>query len=339
MNTISSIPRDMNYVSMKEAGGPEVLDLAATTTPTPNANEVLIKVAYAGVNRPDVIQRQGLYPPPPGASPILGLEVSGEVVAVGSNVSAFDVGDQVCALTNGGGYAEYVTAPIGQCLPVPKGLPMEMAAALPETCFTVWSNVFDRGALQPNETLLIHGGASGIGTSAIQMAKAWGAKVFVTASSDEKCQACLALGADVAINYQHQDFVDVVNTETGGRGVDVILDMVGGDYIQRNITVAAMDGRIVNIAFLRGPQAEVNLLPVMLKRLTLTGSTLRPQSPAAKATIANNLQQHIWPLIEAKTMLPKLAEVFSAKNATAAHELMAGHDLIGKVVLDMTAVD
>jgi putative PIG3 family NAD(P)H quinone oxidoreductase len=333
MNSISNIPRDMSYISMQEAGGPEVLNLAVTTTPTPNADEVLIKVAYAGVNRPDVVQRQGLYPPPPGASPILGLEVSGEVVAVGAKVSAFTIGDKVCALANGGGYAEYVTAPIGQCLVVPKGLSMDMAAALPETCFTVWTNVFDRGALQPNETLLIHGGASGIGTSAIQMAKAWGAKVYVTASSDEKCQACLALGADVAINYQKQDFVDVINTDTNGRGVDVILDMVGGDYIQRNITVAAMDGRIVNIAFLRGPQAEVNLLPVMLKRLTLTGSTLRPQSPEAKANIANHLQQHIWPLIEAKTMQPKLAKVFSASEATQAHQLMESHDLIGKVVL------
>lgn len=338
MNTFN-IPPKMNYVSMKEAGGPEVLELDTTAVPKPNDGEILIKVAYAGVNRPDVVQRQGLYPPPPGASPILGLEVSGEVVALGNDVSTFALGDKVCALANGGGYAEYVTAPIGQCLSVPKGLSMEMAAALPETCFTVWTNVFDRGALQSGETLLIHGGASGIGTSAIQMAKAWGATVYVTASSDEKCQACLALGADLAINYQNQDFVEVINDKTEGRGVDVILDMVGGDYIQRNITVAAMDGRIVNIAFLRGPQAEVNLLPMMLKRLTLTGSTLRPQSPAAKANIASKLQQHIWPLIEAKTMQPKLAKAFSANEAAAAHQLMESHDLIGKVVLNLAAID
>lgn len=338
MNTLD-IPSTMNYVSMKEAGGPEVLDLDTTAVPKPSDGEVLIKVAYAGVNRPDVVQRQGLYPPPPGASPVLGLEVSGEVVALGNGVSTFTLGDKVCALANGGGYAEYVTAPIGQCLSVPKHLSMEMAAALPETCFTVWTNVFDRGALQPNETLLIHGGASGIGTSAIQMAKAWGAKVFVTVSSEQKRQACLALGADLAINYSKQDFVEVINAETDGRGVDVILDMVGGDYIQRNITAAAVDGRIVNIAFLRGPQNELNLLPMMLKRLTLTGSTLRPQSAEAKAAIADNLQQHIWPLIEAKTMQPKLAKVFAAYDATKAHELMAGHDLIGKVVLDMGRFD
>ncbi len=335
MNQTQYPPQTMQYISMVEAGGPEVLTPATTDTPTPKANEVLIKVAYAGVNRPDVVQRQGLYPPPPGASPILGLEVSGEIVAVGDAVTSLKIGDLVCALTNGGGYGQYAVAPEGQCLAVPRNLPLELAAALPETCFTVWTNVFDRGALQPGETLLIHGGASGIGTSAIQMAKAWGATVFVTVSSEQKRQACLDLGADLAINYSEQDFVEVINAETEGRGVDVILDMVGGDYIQRNITAAAVDGRIVNIAFLRGPQNELNLLPMMLKRLTLTGSTLRPQSPEAKANIANNLQQHIWPLIEAGTMQPKLAKVFSASDATQAHQLMESHDLIGKVVLDM----
>ncbi len=338
MPSIVNTPQTMGYISMKEAGGPDVLTSATTDTPTPKPDEVLIKVAYAGVNRPDVVQRQGLYPPPPGASPILGLEVSGEIVAVGESVTAFNVGDCVCALANGGGYAQYAVAPEGQCLSAPKGLPMELAAALPETCFTVWTNVFDRGALQPGETLLIHGGASGIGTSAIQMAKAWDATVFVTVSSEQKRQACLALGADLAINYSEQDFVDVIDAETEGRGVDVILDMVGGDYIQRNMSAAALDGRIVNIAFLRGPQNELNLLPMMLKRLTLTGSTLRPQSPEAKASIAKNLQQHIWPLIEAGTMTPKLAKVFSASDATNAHQLMESHDLIGKVVLDMGSI-
>tara|TARA_B100000446_G_scaffold69048_2_gene65556 strand:- start:10896 stop:11921 length:1026 start_codon:yes stop_codon:yes gene_type:complete len=337
-STESTIPESMLYVAMSEPGGPEVLGTESTQTPEPAADEVLIKVAYAGVNRPDVVQRQGLYPPPPGASPILGLEASGEVVAVGTQVSKFQVGDRVCALTNGGAYAQYVVAPEGQCLQVPSGLSMDQAAALPETCFTVWTNVFDRGALQPGETLLIHGGASGIGTSAIQMAKAWGARVLVTVSSEEKRQACLELGADVAINYQQDDFVEVVARETDGRGVDVILDMVGGDYIQRNITAAAVDGRIVNIAFLRGPQNDINLLPMMLKRLTLTGSTLRPQSAEAKAHIAEQLQTHIWPLLEAKTMLPKLAQVFPATEATAAHQLMESHDLIGKVVLELATI-
>ncbi len=334
----SSIPESMHYVAMSEPGGPEVLGVASTQTPEPAADEVLIKVAYAGVNRPDVVQRQGLYPPPPGASPILGLEASGQVIAVGAKVSKLRVGDSVCALTNGGAYAQYVAAPEGQCLAVPQGLSMERAAALPETCFTVWANVFDRGALLSGETLLIHGGASGIGTSAIQMAKAWGAKVIVTVSSEQKRQACLELGADIAINYQQDDFVDVVAQETAGRGVDVILDMVGGDYIQRNMSAAAVEGRIVNIAFLRGPQNELNLLPMMLKRLTLTGSTLRPQSSDAKSKIAKNLLQNIWPLIEAGTMTPKLAKVFSANEATAAHQLMESHDLIGKVVLDMGTI-
>ncbi len=337
-STDFSPPQTMNYIAMSEAGGPEVLRVESTRTPQPADDEVLIKVAYAGVNRPDVLQRQGLYPPPQGASPILGLEVSGEIIAVGAKVTKFQIGDNVCALTNGGAYAQYVVAPEGQCLAVPQGLSMERAAALPETCFTVWTNVFDRGALQSGETLLIHGGASGIGTSAIQMAKAWGAKVIVTVSSEQKRQACLELGADIAINYQQDDFVDVVAQETAGRGVDVILDMVGGDYIQRNMSAAAVEGRIVNIAFLRGPQNELNLLPMMLKRLTLTGSTLRPQSSDAKSKIAKNLLQNIWPLIEAGTMTPKLAKVFSANEATAAHQLMESHDLIGKVVLDMGTI-
>lgn len=325
----------MRYIAMTSTGGPEVLELADTEAPVAGAQEVLIRVAYAGVNRPDVVQRQGFYPPPPGASPILGLEVSGVVEAIGEEVTDFSVGDRVCALANGGGYAELVAVPQGQCLSVPEGLTLEQAAALPETCFTVWTNVFDRGALQAGETLLIHGGASGIGTTAIQMAKAWGATVIVTASSQQKCEACLALGADLAINYNTEDFVEQVQSYTDNRGVDVILDMVGGDYLQKNISIAALDGRIVNIAFLRGPQAELNLLPMMLKRLTLTGSTLRPQSAEAKAAIASSLQQKVWPLFASGSIQPKMARTFAAKDATAAHQLMESHDLIGKIVLDM----
>ena len=328
----------MRYIAMTSTGGPEVLELADTEAPVTGPQDVLIRVAYAGVNRPDVVQRQGFYPPPPGASPILGLEVSGVVEAVGEEVTGFSVGDEVCALANGGGYAELVAVPQGQCLPIPEGLTLEQAAALPETCFTVWTNVFDRGGLQAGETLLIHGGASGIGTTAIQMAKALGAKVMVTASSSEKCEACLALGADLAINYNTDDFVERVQQHTDNRGVDVILDMVGGDYLQKNISIAAVDGRIVNIAFLRGPQAELNLLPMMLKRLTLTGSTLRPQSAEAKAAIAGNLQQQVWPLFASGAIQPKMARTFTAKDATAAHQLMESHDLIGKIVLDMQSL-
>ncbi|GAB3095719.1 NAD(P)H-quinone oxidoreductase [Aestuariicella hydrocarbonica] len=327
----------MRYIAMREAGQADVLQVDTIESPTPGAGEVLIEVAYAGVNRPDVFQRLGAYPPPPGASPILGLEVSGTVVEVGRDVSAFAIGDSVCALTNGGAYAERVVVDAGQCLPVPKGLSMAEAAALPETCFTVWSNVFDRGGLKAGETFLVHGGASGIGTTAIQMAKGLGATVIATASSTEKCQACLKLGADLAINYHTDDYVAVIRDFTEQRGVDVVLDMVGGDYIDRNIQVAAMDGRVVSIAFLRGPKAEVNFMPVMLKRLTLTGSTLRPQSPAAKARIADDLRQHVWSLIEAGKLKPQVAKVFSLYEAAAAHQMMESNSLIGKVVLDMKA--
>lgn len=325
----------MRYIAMREPGDAAVLYVDTTEAPRPGAYEILIEVAYAGVNRPDVLQRQGAYPPPPGASPILGLEVSGTVLEVGSDVTSFAVGDAVCALTNGGAYAEQVVVDAGQCLPVPKGLTLAEAAALPETCFTVWSNVFDRGALQRGETLLVHGGASGIGTTAIQMAKALGATVIATASSAEKCQRCKELGADLVINYREQDFVPLIKDFTRQRGVDVILDMVGGDYINRNIQVAAMDGRIVSIAFLRGPKAEVNFMPVMLKRLTLTGATLRPQSAEVKAQIAASLRQVVWPLIEAGAVRPQLAAVFSLFEAALAHQLMESNTLIGKVVLDM----
>jgi NADPH2:quinone reductase len=327
----------MRYIAMRETGDATVLYVDTTEAPRPSAGEVLIDVAYAGVNRPDVFQRLGAYPPPLGASPILGLEVSGTVIEVGSGVSDLAVGDPVCALTNGGAYAEQVVVDAKQCLPVPKGLSLAEAAALPETCFTVWSNVFDRGALQLGETLLVHGGASGIGTTAIQMAKALGATVIATASSEEKCQKCRQLGADLVINYREQDFVPLVKEFTQQRGVDVTLDMVGGDYLNRNIQVAAMDGRIVSIAFLRGPKAEVNFMPVMLKRLTLTGSTLRPQSAQVKAQIAANLRQRVWPQIESGAIQPQLAAVFSLFEAVAAHQLMESNTLIGKIVLDMKA--
>jgi NADPH2:quinone reductase len=294
---------------------------------------VLIKVAAAGVNRPDVFQRLGAYPPPPGASPILGLEVAGEVVALGEGCRLRHTGDKVCALTNGGGYAELVTVPETQCLPIPEGLSMVEAAALPETCFTVWSNVFDRAGLKPGESFLVHGGSSGIGTTAIQMARGLGATVFATAGSDDKCKACENLGAEIAVNYQQQDFVDVLLSATHGSGVDVILDMVGGDYIARNIKVAAMDGRIVNIAYLRGSKVEMDFRPVMMKRLTLTGSTLRPQSTDTKAAIARSLQERVWPLIEAGQMKPHVAKVFPLSEAAAAHRFMESGVHIGKIIL------
>lgn len=326
----------MRYIDIPTPGGPEALQLTEGDEPVAGEGELSIQVAAAGVNRPDVVQRMGLYPPPPGASPIPGLEVAGTVTAVGNGVSGWQVGDTVCALVNGGGYAEYVTAPASQCLPVPKGLSLTEAAALPETCFTVWSNVFDRAGLQPGESLLVHGGSSGIGTTAIQMAKALGVSVYVTAGSDDKCQACLSLGADLAINYREEDFVDVLKAATDGRGVDVILDMVGGDYIARNLKVAAMDGRIVNIAYLQGSKVEVNLMPVMLKRLTLTGSTLRPQAPEVKAAIARSLQERIWPAIETGAIKPVIARVFPLAEAAEAHRLMESSQHIGKIVLSMT---
>ena len=326
----------MKFIDLPTFGAPDVLTLSTMTPPTPKLNEVLIRVTAAGINRPDVIQRQGLYPAPTDASPVLGLEVSGEIISIGADVNDLAVGDLVCALANGGGYAEQVCVPASQCLPIPKGLSMVEAAALPETFFTVWSNVFDRGQLTAGETFLVHGGSSGIGTTAIQMAKSMGATVFTTAGSDEKCNACLELGADLAINYHNQDFVDVIKEATGGKGVDVILDMVGGDYIAKNFKVAAQDARIVNIAFLQGPVVKANFLPVMLKRLTLTGSTLRPQSEHTKAQIASNLKSKIWPLIESGTIKPVIAECFSLEQAVDAHILMESNQHIGKIVLKVT---
>jgi len=323
----------MRFINISEHGGPEVMEIKEGEAPDPGKGEVLIRVHAAGVNRPDVMQRQGLYAPPPGASPILGLEVSGEVVATGNDVSAWSVSDRVCALTNGGGYAEYVAVPAGQCLPVPEGLPVEEAAALPETFFTVWTNVFDRAGLKPGESFLVHGGSSGIGTAAIQLAKSLGSKVFTTAGSAEKCAACQSLGADVAINYTEQDYVEVLKEATDGQGVDVILDMVGGDYVARNLELAAVDGRIVSISFLKGSRVEIDMMQILRKRLTVTGSTLRPRTAEAKAGIAEKLRTQIWPLIESGKIKPLIATRFPLADAVESHKLIESSKHIGKIIL------
>jgi NADPH2:quinone reductase len=325
----------MTAIAIREPGGPEVLEPREIATPEPGHGEILIKVAAAGVNRPDTIQRMGLYPPPPGSPETPGLEVAGDVVSTGPGVTLWKAGDKVCALVGGGGYAEYCLAHEAHALPVPKGLSMTEAAALPETFFTVWTNVFERGALKAGETFLIHGGTSGIGTTAIQLAHIFGAKVIATAGSAEKCAACEKLGADVAINYRERDFVEEVKRATDGRGADVILDMVGGDYIARNIQACAADGRIVSIAFLNGSTAEVNFMPVMLKRLTLTGSTLRPRSIEEKAALAAVLREKVWPLIEAGRVKPLVDTVFPLSEASKAHALMEKSSHIGKIVLTL----
>jgi len=323
----------MRYINMSEHGGPEVMVIKEGKPPEPGKDEVLIKVHAAGVNRPDIMQRQGLYLPPPGASPILGLEVAGEVVAKGNDGLDWSVSDQVCALTNGGGYAEYVAVPAGQCLPLPAGLSMEEAAALPETFFTVWSNVFDRAKLKPGEKFLVHGGSSGIGTTAIQMAKSMGAQVFTTAGNAEKCAACQRLGADVTVNYREQDYVEVLKEATKGKGVDVILDMVGGDYVSRNLELASMDGRIVSLSFINGSRVEIDMMHVLFKRLIITGSTLRPRPIEVKADIAEKLQSHIWPLIEKREITPLIAARFPLADAGQAHKLMESGKHIGKIIL------
>lgn len=309
-----------------------MLDLAESPLPAVRDGDVLIKVAYAGVNRPDVLQRAGAYPPPADASPLLGLEVSGTVVKAGEG-SRWRAGDRVCALTPGGGYAEYCTAPAAHCLPVPEGLGLEQAAALPETCFTVWTNVFERARLRPGESFLVHGGASGIGVTAIQMARAFGARVFATVGSADKQEACLALGAEEVINYREQDFVAAVKAATGKRGVDVILDMVGGDYVQRNISCLALEGRLVNIAFLQGSRGEIDLMPVMMKRLTLTGSTLRARSPEDKAAIAAAVETQVWPKFTSGEMRPVIDRVFPLAEVQDAHLLMESNRHIGKLLL------
>jgi len=323
----------MRYIDAERPGGPEVLVVKEGPAPVPASGEVLIRVHAAGINRPDIMQREGKYPPPAGASPLLGLEVAGEVSAVGAGVSRWSVGDQVCALTNGGGYAEFVTTPADQCLAVPSGLRMEEAAALPETFFTVWTNVFERASLKEGESFLVHGGSGGIGTTAIQMAKQRGARVFATTGTGEKCAACRRLGAEIAVNYREDDFVQVLKEAMGGRGVDVILDMVGGDYVSRNLNLAATDGRIVNIAFQKGSRVEIDLMRLLMKRLTLTGSTLRARTPEAKAEIAEKLEAEIWPLIESDRIRPVMAAAFPLEKAADAHRFMEQGIHIGKIVL------
>jgi NADPH2:quinone reductase len=322
----------MNAIEITAPGGPEVLQSCTRPRPVPNADQVIIQVAYAGVNRPDALQRAGLYNPPAGASDLPGLEASGTVVEVGENVADLVVGDRVCALLPGGGYAEYVATPAAHCLPIPTGLSMKQAACLPETFFTVWSNVFMRGRLQAGERILIHGGSSGIGTTAIQLANAFGARVFVTAGSDDKCQACTGLGAERAINYRDEDFVDAMRAVGGA---NVILDMVGGPYIPRNLKALADDGRLVQIAFLQGPKTEVNFVQLMTRRLTFTGSTLRPQSDLAKAKIAQQLRDVVWPLLSQVKIAPVMDSTFNMAEAASAHSRMESSAHIGKIVLSV----
>ena len=328
-----TLPTEMNAIEISSFGGPEVLRPAKRPLPQLGPDEVLIKVAAAGINRPDILQRTGGYAPPPGASDLPGLEVAGEIVAVAAGVSAWHVGDKVAALVAGGGYAEYCAAPAQQCLAVPKGFDMIHAAALPETFFTVWTNVFERGGLKAGETFLVHGGSSGIGTTAIQLAHQFGAKVITTVGSDEKAASCKDLGADIAINYRKADFVAEVLGATDKKGVDLILDMVGGDYINRNLSCLGMDGRLVMIAFLQGAKAEVNFAQVMVKRQTITGSTLRPRSVAQKAGIARALKTEVWPLLDAGKVKPLIYKTIPLKDAAEAHRLMESSAHTGKIVL------
>lgn len=322
----------MRAIEITAPGGPDVLKICERPRPVPGHGEVLIKTAYAGVNRPDALQRAGSYAPPKGASDLPGLEASGTVAAIGPGVTDWTVGDQVCALLPGGGYADYVTTPAAHCLPVPEGLSLKQAACLPETFFTVWSNVFMRAGLRAGERFLVHGGTSGIGTTAIQLAQAFGARVFTTAGSEDKCAACRALGAEVAINYKTTDFVDAVRA---AGGADVILDMVGGDYIARNLRCLNADGRLVQIAFLSGPKAEINFAPMMMKRQTITGSTLRPQSDEAKAAIARALRDQVWPLVGAGRIAPVMDQTFALDQAAQAHTRLESSQHIGKIVLEV----
>ena len=329
------LPVKMTAVAIREPGGPLVLKPETRRLPAPGDGDILIRVKAAGVNRPDVLQRQGAYPPPPGASDLPGLEVSGEIAALGDNAERWREGDTVAALTPGGGYAEYAVVHGSNALPVPRGFTFTEAAALPETCFTVWHNVFQRGGLREGETLLVHGGSSGVGTTAIQLAKAFGATVIATAGSDEKCAACSRLGADRAINYREEEFVAAVKDHTGGAGADVVLDMVGGEYIARNHEAAAVDGRIVQIGFLTGSRAEVDFSRLMIKRLTHTGSTLRPRTTEFKAGIAAELEEKVWPLLAERRIAPVMDMIFPLKEAWRAHERMEEGGHIGKIVLDV----
>jgi putative PIG3 family NAD(P)H quinone oxidoreductase len=328
-----SLPKTMTVIEVPEPGNADAMRPGTRPVPKPAAGEVLIKVAAAGVNRPDIVQRAGHYPPPPGATDLLGLEVSGTIAALGDGVDRWSEGDRVCALTPGGGYAEYCVTPAAHCLPVPADFDMVAAAALPETCFTVWHNVFQRGRLKAGETFLVHGGSSGIGTTAIQLAKQFGARVITTAGRDETCKACEALGADLAINYREKDWVEAVKGFAGKKGVDLILDMVGGDYVQKNLSVLAWDGRLVNIAFLKGAKVELNLGLFMIKRQTLTASTLRAQPDESKAKISQELYDQVWPLIEARKIKPLIYRTFPLVEVAEAHKLMESSAHIGKIIL------
>ena len=323
-------------IEITKFGSPDVLKPRQIPMPEITADEVLVKVAAAGVNRPDIMQRTGMYPAPKGVSKIPGLEVSGEIVEMGANVTGWALGDKVCGLVAGGGYAEYCAVPATQCLPIPEGLSMEEAASLPETFFTVWSNVFDRGALKAGETFMVHGGTSGIGITAIQLAKAFGATVITTSGSDKKADFCLDLGADLAINYKTQDFAEEVKSYTQGKGVNVLLDMIAGDYIKRNFTVMAVEGRIVMIAVQRGSKIKANILPIMLKRLTFTGSTLRARETAFKADITENLRTKVWPLIAQGKIKPVVSQVFALKDAAHAHAYLDTGNNMGKIVLKVS---
>ncbi len=329
--------KTMKYIEHGAGGLPEVMHLSETEVPQPAAGEVLIKVAYAGINRPDCLQRSGRYPPPAGASPILGLEASGHVVALGQGVTQWQIGDAVCGLANGGAYAEFVSIPQGQVLPVPQGMSLLQAAALPENYFTVWTNVFQRGRLQSGENFLVHGGSSGIGLTAIQLAKAFGANVLCTVGNEEKVKACISAGADIAINYRTQDFVKEALNATDQKGVNIILDMVGGDYMQRNLSSLAVDGRLIQIAFLQPSKTEVDWIGLMVKRLTFTGSTLRPRTAADKAQMASELKSKVWPLLEQGKCLPVIHQVFDMSDSVKAHELMESSIHIGKIMLKVAA--
>jgi putative PIG3 family NAD(P)H quinone oxidoreductase len=330
---MAAVAETMTAVEITASGGPEVLVARTLPTPRPGPRQILVKTAAAGVNRPDVSQRLGVYPPPPGHSPLPGLEIAGKVVALGAGVTRWRGGEKVCALVNGGGYAEYCLVEDTVALPIPPGLDAVAAAGVPETFFTVWHNVFERGKLAPAEWLLVHGGASGIGTAAIQLAKAFGARVIATAGSPEKCKACLALGADLVVNYKSEDFLAACKEATGGKGVEVILDMVGGDYTERNIVAAAEDGRIVQIATMRGAETKLNLARLMVKRLTLTGSTLRPRSREVKSAIASTLEANVWPLFSSGRIKVIVDSTFPLTRAADAHRRMEAGEHIGKIVL------
>jgi putative PIG3 family NAD(P)H quinone oxidoreductase len=327
------LPLDMTVVEIVAPGGPEQLKIAKRPMPNPGEEEVLVKVAAAGVNRPDVMQRQGRYPAPAGASDLPGLEIAGEIVAVGAKVTGLSIGDKVAALLPGGGYAGYAVAAAPLCLPVPSGISMVEAAAIPETFFTVWTNLFDRGRCKAGDTVLIHGGTSGIGTTAIQLAAAWGARVFATAGSEDKARACERLGAVRGINYRTEDFVEVMRAESGGKGVDVTLDIVAGSYVARNLEIAALEGRVVVISLLGGTRAEINLGLILTKRLTLTGSTLRSRTVAQKAEVADAVRKNVWPLLAAGRVRPVIHATFPLAEAGEAHRLMETSDHIGKIVL------